>query len=333
MTESCSLNVAVLMATYNGAQFVECQIRSFKNNVTPFTLHWLDDQSTDDTRSMVRDTAQSVGVDLREWHQQQHQGVPAAFFQLLECVEADIYLFSDQDDIWQEGKIDATVSNLLPHLNSPVLYSSDPYLFRDGAPDKLHRLSKVVGTDLKRALEESRLFMSTIAQGHTQGFTRPLRDLFMKHREIARAYAVMHDIWMHVIAVAAGTICRPTGVPTTLYRWHGDNASQTFVSWRGRGAGYLASSRFQLARTRRSLSRLAEGFILAAPTLPKTEKVERLIELARLVVTLDRRQSLGSLYRLMRSGVLWPSRRLALELVTSCFLFSYSHRLPDTSAS
>src|SRR5207249_3722411 len=104
--------VALLLATYNGARFVEPQIRSLKENSVPFTLHWIDDHSTDDTRDAVRASALDSRIDFVEWHQPQHKGYPGAFFQLLECVDADIYLFCDQDDIWQPGKIDATVANL-----------------------------------------------------------------------------------------------------------------------------------------------------------------------------------------------------------------------------
>src|SRR5690349_5263864 len=79
--------VAVLLPTYNGARFVETQIRSLRENERPFTLHWIDDHSNDDTRQVVRDSAATSGIDLREWHQPEHQGWPGTFFQLLECVD------------------------------------------------------------------------------------------------------------------------------------------------------------------------------------------------------------------------------------------------------
>src|ERR1044072_6774136 len=97
-----SPTVAILLATYNGGRFIEPQIRSLKENTTPFTLHWLDDHSTDHTREAGRDAARRSASPLKAWHQPQRQEVPAAFFRLLESVDADIYLFCDQDDIWQE---------------------------------------------------------------------------------------------------------------------------------------------------------------------------------------------------------------------------------------
>src|SRR5690242_594035 len=87
------VRVSILLATYNGAAYVGDQIRSLRDNVTEFTLHWIDDHSTDGTREAVRSAARTCGVILKEWHQEQHLGVPHTFFRLLELVDSDIYLF------------------------------------------------------------------------------------------------------------------------------------------------------------------------------------------------------------------------------------------------
>jgi glycosyltransferase involved in cell wall biosynthesis len=60
------LKVAVLLSSYNGARFIEPQIRSLKDNHTPFALHWLDDQSTDNTREVVKAAAKEAGITLVE---------------------------------------------------------------------------------------------------------------------------------------------------------------------------------------------------------------------------------------------------------------------------
>ena len=125
------LRVAVLLATYNGAPFIAEQIQSLAANSMPFTLHWLDDHSTDNTRELVSASARVAGIELHEWHQDQRQGIPGVFFKLVECVSADIYLFCDQDDIWQPGKIDATIKSLSPDLWQPALVYSDPLVFSD----------------------------------------------------------------------------------------------------------------------------------------------------------------------------------------------------------
>ena len=310
------LKVAVLLATYNGARFVGVQIRSLKANAVPFTLHWLDDHSTDATRETVRASASSAGIELHEWHERQRQGVPATFFRLLTHVDADIYLFCDQDDIWEPGKIDATVANLLPDVASPALCFSDPLMFTHGKPASLRPVSEVFGYAKRpQALQESRLFMSACACGNTLGFTRPLRDLFLRHKDIAHAYARMHDSWMYLIAVVSGTARPLSNAPTTLYRQHGGNFTSGFFN--PQGSRVVWNWRLQ-HRVRRSTSRHAHGFLLAASTLPPGPKLDRAVELARMIERLERRQSLLALARLIYRRATLPNWRDTLWLAVSC---------------
>jgi glycosyltransferase involved in cell wall biosynthesis len=309
--------VAILLATHNGATYVEQQIRSLTRNDTRYTLHWLDDHSTDDTRAIVRRVALEAGIHLKEWHQSQRLGVPAAFFQLIECADADIYFFCDQDDIWQPGKIDATVANLIPDLNSPVVCFSDPLVFTEDNPEFLFRTLDARRVSKDAALEDTRAFMTVVGYGHTQGFTRALRDIFMNHKDIARKYAFMHDMWMYVIAVAAGVARMLPDAPTTLYRSHSANATGAFRNRRNRSIAPPKRTwkDYQVFRVR--ISRHAAGFLLAAPTL-RGPRLEHLLAIARLVSVLDRRQSPVAFVRLARLRAILPSWRFFVGLAAAC---------------
>lgn len=318
MPSDRDVEVAILLATYNGERFVEQQVRSFRDNSVRFTLHWLDDHSTDGTPARVRTAAANASIALKEWHEPSHLGVPGAFFRLLECVDADIYLFSDQDDIWQPGKIDATVAALIPEMANPVLCLSDPLTFKGEKADSLHSFFGLLGVRDKAVLNESRLFM-TIAQGNTEGFTSPLREIFMKHKSIAHDYAFMHDLWLYDVAVASGTVRLLRGAPTVLYRIHQSNTSGSFGKWREKTSRIIVSWE-QHQRYRRGLAKHARGFLLASSTLPRGQKLDRALRVAELVSTLDRRQSLGELLRLVRLRVMWPAWRLSLGLSAACLL-------------
>ena len=309
--------VAVLLATYNGAPYLGQQLESLTQNVTRFTLHWLDDHSTDDTRTVVRERALSLGIELKEWHQPERLRLPGAFFQLLESVEADIYLFCDQDDIWQPGKIDMAVLDLAPDLGSPVLGFSDSLMFYDDEPGIVRRVSEVFGSRPRSAMEESRVFMTVIAPGHTQCFTRPLRDLYLAHKVIARTYARNHDAWMYLIASAVGSVRMLPDTPTALYRQHDANVTAGLLRG-GRRLDRRALTWKQYQALRPRVARHAQGFVLAAPTLIPSKRLERLVALARQVATLDRRQSAVDLFKLASAGALWPNRRWALGFAAAC---------------
>ncbi|HEY6927495.1 MAG TPA: glycosyltransferase [Steroidobacteraceae bacterium] len=315
-----NVQVAVLLATCNGARFIEQQLESLTQNTIAFTLHWLDDHSADNTRQLVRARARSLGLKLREWHQPGRQFLPGAFFQLLECVTADIYFFCDQDDIWQPGKIDAAVANLLPDLASPVLCFSDSLMFYDDEPEFVRPLSEVFHSRPARALQESRIFMTAVAPGHTQGFTRPLRDLYLRHSAIARAYARNHDAWMYLIASAAGSARMLVDVPTVLYRQHDGNVTAGLLRRNGKQRLDRSTLTWKQQQVlRRRVARHAQGFILAASTLEPSGKLERLVALAGRVATLDRKQSAANVFGLVRRGAMWPNRRWAVGFAAACF--------------
>jgi glycosyltransferase involved in cell wall biosynthesis len=317
MQAPADARVAVLLATYNGAPYIGQQIESLIQNVTRFTLHWLDDHSTDDTRTIVREWALRLGIELKEWHQPERLRLPGTFFQLLESVDADIYFFCDQDDIWQAGKIDTAIAELAPYLGSPVLGFSDSLMFYDDQPDVVRRVSEVFGSRPRAAMEESRVFMTVIAPGHTQCFARPLRDLYLVHKDVARAYARNHDAWMYLIASAVGSVRLLADTPTALYRQHDANVTAGLLRG-GRRLDRRALTWKQYQALRPRVARHAQGFLLAAATLAPSQRVDHLVALAKRVATVDRRQSAADLLKLAGAGALWPNRRWALGFAAAC---------------
>jgi glycosyltransferase involved in cell wall biosynthesis len=310
-------DVAVLLATYNGSRYVEQQIRSLRNNDSQFVLHWLDDHSSDETHQIVRSTADDCSIRLREWHQPGRQGVPGSFFQLLECVEADIYLFCDQDDIWQQGKIDAMVADLTPDRLSPVLCFSDPLLFYEDEPHVFHRMSKLLHIKSTADLGGSRALMATLAAGQAVGITRPLREFFLRHKEIAREHAFMHCWWMYLLANAAGSHRLLNDVPTTLYRQHDRNVTGVFFN-RARGVRRLLWLWDLQHHWRKLVARQARGFLLASQTLTPGPQLATICEAATLIAKLDRRQSPVDLIRLVLRGAIVPSWYRMFWLTASC---------------
>lgn len=305
--------IAVLLATHNGAKYVEEQIASLARNCAQFTLHWLDDHSTDETREIVRSTALRSNIDLCEWHQPHHLGYPRSFYELLECVEADIYLYCDQDDIWQPGKIDVSAANLLDELTVPALCFSESWVFYENERHKLVRLSKVFGVKTSFAMRESKAFQPLVCCGHGQCLTRPLRDILVANKEIACRYSFAHDAWTYLIATAVGTPRMLSDVPTALYRRHSQSFSEFF--WGARGIGKLWDFT-HIARI--VVAKEAQGFLLAAETLTRSPKLDRLIDIARILASLNRRQTPAAMLQLMRRKALYAKPTFAILQAVAC---------------
>jgi rhamnosyltransferase len=312
--------VAVLLATYNGSQFVSEQIRSLTRNASPFTIHWIDDHSTDNTCSMVNRAVRDTGVDLREWGHPDRQGYPKTFFDLLERVEAEFYLFCDQDDIWQAGKIDATVRALQTDRLSPALSFSDPLIFNNDRPYEVRSLFDILELDPGQIIEPTRSFTFVPAVGNTVGITRPLRNLYLRHKVIARSHAFAHDWWMYILALSLGKVQFLANSPTTLWRQHQSNFSAAFFRKRRRGVGHFPMN-WRLQPLLRGLySRQAQGFLLAAETFPQSAELQRLVAAARMVAALEKRQSPVEIAHLLRCKVTPPRLGATFRLAMSCLL-------------
>ena len=307
--------VAVLLATFNSARYVEQQIASLRDNKTAFTVHWLDDQSTDDTRALVEAVAARSGIGLVSWHQPRRLGVPGAFFELLERVSADLYLFCDHDDIWQPGKIDATVACLQGDADRPELCFSEPLVFDNDNPAKSRRYFELAGVSARESQQLSRAFALNPAIGNTVGFTRSLREIYLGHREIARSHAVMHDWWMYLLASSLGASKLLPGVPTTLYRQHGGNAFGVGLGGKRRTFGLMWERQ---QRYRRLVARQARGFLAAAPGLAPGPSLPALLAAAAAIQGLDRRQGVLHLVALLRRRALLLPWRRALWLACVC---------------
>ncbi len=298
-----------MLATRNSAAFIEQQLVSLQANECRFTLHWLDDHSVDDTRDRVAALASRLGISLRAWHQPNRLGVPGAFFRLLECVSADIYLFCDHDDIWQRGKIDATVADLLPDVGRPTLCYSEPWVFSDENPQIMRRYFEFRGIRATDAQDASRAFALNPAVGNTVGLTRPLRELYLAHREIANNYAAMHDWWMHLLALATGVSRMLGDVPTTLYRQHDGNVLGIGLAGKKKAFALVWD---KLQSNRRIIARQATGFTLLASRLKSGPAVPKLMGIADLVKSFDRRQSPGQMLALLRQNALQLPKRRAI---------------------
>ncbi len=326
MNDPGHLTVAVLLATYNGFRYIEAQLASLKQNRTPFTLHWLDDHSTDGTREAVRGLARRLGIPLVECHQEARQGVPGAFFRLLEHVTADAYLFCDQDDIWQPGKLDVTVADIASRAEAPYLCFSEPLLFTDKTGCELRRYFEVIGVSSVVAQERSRAFIINPSVGNTVGFNRSLRQVFLQTTEFAYRYATMHDWWLYLLARATGTINLMRAVPTTLYRQHATNTAGVLMHKGAIASRYIRGAIRRCQTHRRAVAIQAHGFLQAAKILPASSELDALIALAQGSAVLCRRQSLHAVYRLAANAMLPPHPRRAVWFALCCLLSDIEDR-------
>lgn len=239
----------VLLSSYNGAPFLDQQLASIARQTYPdIRLIVRDDGSTDATRDILRAHARPGAVDV---YQGDNLGAGASFFDLLHRHgDADIVMFSDQDDVWFEDKVARAAAALAKcAADVPALYCSRVALVDEGLVHLGHSPLWPRPPGFGNALVEN------VAMGCTIALNRAAASLI--HSRPAPRCAIMHDWWCYLVTSAFGEVVYDPE-PTLLYRIHGANTvgmPTGFLQWS------LAKVKRQLgSSTLRRLTRQAEEF-------------------------------------------------------------------------
>ena len=119
------MKVKILLSSYNGEQYIREQIDSLLSQTqTGVEILVRDDGSTDSTKAILDEYQDR---DRLSWYGGENLGPGLSFWKLLEdSGEADYYAFCDQDDVWDQDKVEIAVRTLeeaIPDINSiPALY-------------------------------------------------------------------------------------------------------------------------------------------------------------------------------------------------------------------
>lgn len=205
--------VAVLLATYNGEKYLEEQIESLrKQKNVEVSILVRDDCSTDDTIKILKKYEKN---NILKWYTGEHLNVCNGFLNLISnAPDADYYAFCDQDDVWDENKLEVAIRELKKmDSKKPALYYSSLRL----VDENLKFLSNHI-LNIRRNNMTSYV-ISNIA-GCTAVFNR---TLLKKVRQYNPEYILMHDGWIYKICVALGGSIYVDETPHISYRQHNNN--------------------------------------------------------------------------------------------------------------
>lgn len=220
--------VAILLCTYNGAKYLAEQLDSFEAQTHKHWQVWAsDDGSTDETCSLLQQYQQKWGGDRLIMLKGPQAGSTANFMSLAynREISAAYYAFSDQDDIWENDKLERAVEWLkaLP-LAMPALYCSRTRLVDEH--------NKEIGFSqlLKRPPSFNNALMQNIAGGNTMVFNNAVRSVLGP----TAPEVVIHDWWLYLAVTACAGEVRYDPYPSLRYRQHQDNVIGMNTGWRAR---------------------------------------------------------------------------------------------------
>ncbi len=203
----------VLLATWNGARYLDRQLDSIAAQDHPVRIIARDDGSGDDTRDILQSHPQLVTVLPPDG---ERRGPSGSFATLLAAAPAAaIVLFADQDDVWHPDKVTRAARALatVPH-GVPGLYCS--------ALDLIDADETPIGRSPRwpRPPSFANALVENIASGCTIALNRTAVELLVAHPP--PPHAIMHDWWAYLAVAATGRVIYDT-VPSLAYRIHGAN--------------------------------------------------------------------------------------------------------------
>lgn len=217
--------IAILMAVYNGEKYLKEQLDSIKRQTfQDWHLIISDDGSTDRTLEIAKEFQKEVTQQVTILENHIPTGSPKNnFFHLLEYVEESYIMFSDQDDVWKEDKIELTFSCMkemerktAEHV--PILVHTDLTVVDENMhiiADSFFQYGK-----LKKNVDLATLIIQNIVTGCTVMINRELYEGICQVKNSDKI--IMHDYW----AVLYATVYGAVGVvdkSTMYYRQHSDN--------------------------------------------------------------------------------------------------------------
>lgn len=224
--------VAILLCTYNGADFLAQQLDSIMQQThEDWVIYASDDGSIDATLSILQRYQEKLGVERLVVQQGPRQGFAQNFMSLVKntMINADYYAFSDQDDVWFEDKLErglASLSSTPPTM--PALFCSRTRL--------VDASGQVIGYSplFAKAPSFRNALVQSLAGANTMLLNAAARNLLAKAP--GDACIVSHDWLTYLLVSGCGGSVIYDREPTLDYRQHNDNLMGSSSSMAGRWA-------------------------------------------------------------------------------------------------
>lgn len=272
------MKIAVLMSTYNGEKYLDEQLKSLADQtvLNEMTVYIRDDGSGDQTISIVRSWEEKLKIVL---FKENNIGPALSFWKLLMNTEikADYYAFCDQDDIWDENKLEAAIDRLKDDTHL--------YVCNSRKIDENGNIVFLKQMETQSVISIPMLFVSGIAQGCSMVFTDSLRQYLIEKKIQC---IPMHDIILMLYAVQYGKIFWDR-IPHFCYRIHSNNVlakeNKTLVqkikttcwSWKNCARNSMADVANEMIGNCENLSEIDKEFLFNVAdykdVLPKKIKI------------------------------------------------------------
>ena len=204
-----SLRVSIAMCTYNGAQFLEDQLRSLMvQERLPDEVVVCDDHSTDNTVDILREFATNASFSVHVHENKSRLRSTKNFDQAIALCQGDLIFLSDQDDVWDSKKVSLTEQCFVNNERVSLVFC-DADIVNEEATPLGHTLweSLRFDKDLQSLIRTPDAFeilnFRPLVTGATMAFRKEFKDLVLP---IPDDISLIHDGWIALMISITGVI-------------------------------------------------------------------------------------------------------------------------------
>ena len=216
--------VSVVMATYNGAEFISEQLQSLATQTRlPDELVVSDDGSSDATIDIVRQFGQHAPFPVIVRQNQRRLGYGENFLTAASLATGEYIAFCDQDDVWHPDKVAVSLGGL-------IAIGAELFVHTAAVIDRSGRRAGYFRQGIKTPAVHAPLELApwSVFYGCTMMFPRRLLGLVDLSRRGPHTFEhdglLSHDLWIYFLATSLGRVIADT-TPLIEYRQHGRNAT------------------------------------------------------------------------------------------------------------
>lgn len=228
--------VSVVIATFNGARFIEEQLESLgAQTYTPHELIVSDDGSTDDTLALVARFRQRAPFPVVAYRNESRLGYGGNFLSAAKKASGDYIAFCDQDDVWFPNKLQRAMEVLEAERAELLVHTAT---LIDDAGNEIGSFTQ--GIREHRVFTPLQLAPWGVFYGFSMVFKREVLDLVDADRRGGHTFEfeglLSHDLWIYFLCNSLGRIVT-CDQPLAKYRQHNSNQTphvqgSRFQSWK-----------------------------------------------------------------------------------------------------
>ena len=208
--------ISVVMATYNGSQYISEQLYSIINqSIKPDEIIICDDNSIDTTIDIILEFFEKNPMKYRLLLNKENKGVNFSFERALLEANGDLIFFSDQDDFWGIDKVKSFLNEYRKKPNKGVFFSNAHITTKN--LEIIGNTWNYLNFDIKKDDFKTKIVKGNFVQGASTMITKkfvfnvtPFNKNFL------------YDYWIAFLAVITDNL-EPIDEKLLFYRQHSEN--------------------------------------------------------------------------------------------------------------